>query len=368
MAATTRPSRLTRTWPTVVPLLAVLVLALTWGRDLAPVTVGLVALVLAGAVLAAVQHAEVIAHRLGEPFGSLVLAVAVTVIEVALIVTLMVSGGPKTESLARDTVFAAVMITTNGIVGLALLAGARRFGVSNFNPEGTGAALATVVSLSTLSLVLPSFTSSAQGPRFSSAQLAFAAVASLVLYALFVLTQTVRHRDFFLPVTPNGEVAPPEVHADPPTARTAWASLGLLLLALVAVVGLAKVESPSIEAGVKAAGYPPSFVGVVIALLVLLPETLAAFRAATRDRVQISLNLSYGSAMASIGLTIPAIAVASIWLDGPLLLGLGPVQIALLALTVVVSILTVIPGRATRLQGAVHLTLFAAFLFLSVSP
>ncbi len=368
MPSTSPRARLTRAWPTAVPLLAVVALAATWGRDLGPVAVVVVTLVLAGAVLAAVQHAEVIAHRLGEPFGSLVLAVAVTVIEVALIVTLMVSGGDKAESLARDTVFAAVMITTNGIVGLSLLAGARRFGVSNFNPEGTAAALATVVSLATLSLVLPTFTESAQGPRFSSAQLTFAAIASLVLYALFVLNQTVRHRDFFLPVTPTGDVAPPEVHADPPTARAAWTSLGLLLLALVGVVGLAKVESPSIEAGVKAVGFPPTFVGVVIALLVLLPETLAAFRAATKDRVQISLNLSYGSAMASIGLTIPVIAVASIWLDGPLLLGLGPVQIVLLVLTVMVSILTVIPGRATRLQGAVHLILFAAFLFLSVSP
>jgi Ca2+:H+ antiporter len=351
-----------------VPVAAVLALVLTWGRHPGPVVVGLVALVLAGAVLAAVQHAELIAHRLGEPFGSLVLAVAVTVIEVALIVTLMVSGGPKTASLARDTVFAAVMITTTGIVGLSLLAGARRFGVSNFNPEGTGAALASVVAVTTISLVLPTFTSSAQGPRFSPGQLAFAAVASLSVYGLFVLTQTVRHRDFFLPVTASGEIAPPEVHAAPPTARQAWSSLGLLVLALVAVVGLAKVESPSIEAGVRAVGFPPSFVGVVIALLVLLPETLAAFRAAVRDRVQISLNLSYGSAMASIGLTIPAIAVASIWLDDPLLLGLGSVQIALLALTVVVSILTVVPGRATRLQGAIHLILFAAFLFLSVSP
>ena len=363
-----RLSRLVQQWPVVLPVLSVLVLAATWGRDLSPLVVGIVALVLAGAVLSAVQHAEVIAHRLGEPFGSLVLAVAVTVIEVALIVTLMVSGGSGTESLARDTVFAAVMITMNGIVGLSLLAGARRFHVSNFNPEGTGAALATVASLATLSLVLPTFTESASGPMFSSAQLTFAAVASLTMYLLFVLNQTVQHRDFFLPVTPDGEVAPPEVHAAPPSDRAAWSSLGLLVVGLVGVVGLAKVESPSIEAGVKAVGFPNSFVGVVIALLVLLPETLAAFRAATRDRVQISLNLSYGSAMASIGLTIPAIAIASIWLDGPLLLGLGSVQLVLLILTVVVSILTVVPGRATRLQGAVHLILFAAFLFLSVSP
>jgi Ca2+:H+ antiporter len=153
-------------------------------------------------VLAAVHHAEVVAHRIGEPFGSLVLAVAVTVIEVALIVTLMVSGGPETASLARDTVFAAVMITTNGIVGISLLLGALRYGVTLFNAEGSGAALATVVTLATLSLVLPTFTTSQPGPEFSPAQLTFAALAALALYGMFVLTQTVRHRDFFLPVTP----------------------------------------------------------------------------------------------------------------------------------------------------------------------
>jgi Ca2+:H+ antiporter len=142
----------------------------------------------------------------------------------------------------------------------------------------------------------------------------------------------------------------------------------MLVVALVAVVGLAKVETPAIEAGVAAVGFPPSFVGVVIALLVLLPESLAAARAANRDRIQISLNLAFGSAMASIGLTIPAIAVASIWLKGPLLLGLNATQMVLLAVTVVVAILTVVPGRATRLQGAVHLVLLAAFLFLAVVP
>ncbi|WP_218146073.1 calcium:proton antiporter [Geodermatophilus ruber] len=355
-------------WSTFVPVLAGLVLALTWGRDLGPVLVGLVALILAGAVLAAVHHAEVVAHRVGEPFGSLVLAVAVTVIEVALIVTLMVSGGPETASLARDTVFAAVMITTNGILGLSLLVGAIRYGVTLFNAEGTGAALATVASLATLSLVLPNFTSSRPGPEFSPSQLTFAAVASLLLYGMFVLTQTVRHRDFFLPVPAGGAAADDESHAAPPSNRAAAASLALLVLALVAVVGLAKVESPAIEAGVRAVGFPPSFVGVVIALLVLLPETLAAYRAATRHRTQTSLNLALGSAMASIGLTIPAIAVATIWLDGPLLLGLEATQMVLLALTVTVGILTVVPGRATRLQGGVHLVLLAAFLFLSVNP
>jgi len=164
------------------------------------------------------------------------------------------------------------MITCNGIVGLSLLLGAIRYRVVRFNAEGTGAALATVATLATLSLVLPTFTTSRPGPQFSPAQLAFAALASLALYGAFVLTQTVRHRDFFLPVTSAGEVVEAEEHADPPTARTAVTSLVLLLVALVAVVGLAKVESPAIEAGVAAAGLAPSFVGVVIALLVLLPE------------------------------------------------------------------------------------------------
>ncbi|MEU4780785.1 ionic transporter y4hA [Micromonospora sp. NPDC023633] len=366
MAALFR-SRLTD-WTVLVPLLAILVLILTWGRDLSGPVVVVVALLLAGAVLAAVHHAEVVAHRVGEPYGSLVLAVAVTVIEVALIVTLMISGGEKTQSLARDTVFAAVMITCNGILGLSLLIGALRRRVAVFNSEGTGGALATVTTLAALSLVVPTFTTSRPGPQFSPAQLAFAAVVSLALYGLFVMVQTGRHRDYFLPVNNQGRVLDTEGHAEPPSERAALLSLGLLLVALVAVVGDAKSVSPAIESAVAGANLPPSFVGVVIALLVLLPETIAAARAARRDRVQISLNLALGSAMASIGLTIPAIALASIWLEGPLLLGLGGTQVTLLALTVVTSVLTVVPGRATVLQGGVHLVLLVAFVFLAASP
>ncbi|MFD5831716.1 calcium:proton antiporter [Lentzea sp. NPDC060358] len=365
MAATSRFPLLS--WTTIAPLLGVILLAVTWGRDIGGVLVALVALVLAATVLAAVHHAEVVALRVGEPFGSLVLAVAVTVIEVALIVTLMVSGGPEASSLARDTVFAAVMITTNGIVGVALLLGALKHGTTLFNAEGSGGALATVITLATLTLVLPTFTTSTPGPEFSGPQLVFAALASLALYAMFVFTQTVRHRDFFLPVDADGVIEPDE-HAEAPSGKAALMSLGFLVVALVAVVGLAKIESPAIEAGVRAAGFPQSFVGVVIALLVLLPETIAAARAALRDRIQTSLNLGYGSAIASIGLTIPTIALATIWLDGPLMLGLGSTQMILLLLTVLVSVLTVVPGRATRLQGGVHLVLLAAFLFLAVNP
>ncbi|MFD9432556.1 calcium:proton antiporter [Streptomyces sp. NPDC060002] len=358
----------TTRWTALVPALAVVLLALTWGRDLPGAVVAVVTLVLAGAVLAAVHHAEVVAHRVGEPFGSLVLAVAVTIIEVALIVTLMADGGDKSSTLARDTVFAAVMITCNGIVGLCLLVASLRHGTAIFNPEGTGAALATVATLATLSLVLPTFTTSKPGPEFSAVQLTFAALSSLVLYGLFVATQTIRHRDYFLPITRQGDVITADDHAGVPTARTALISLGLLGLALIGVVGLAKGVSPTIESGVDAAGLPQAVVGVIIALLVLLPETIAALRSARRDRVQTSLNLALGSAMASIGLTIPAVALASVWLSGPLVLGLGPTHMVLLVLTVVVSSLTVVPGRATPLQGGVHLVLFAAYLELAINP
>ncbi|MFI1680081.1 calcium:proton antiporter [Streptomyces sp. NPDC020607] len=364
----TRLRALGTQWTAVVPVLAIVLLALTWGRDLPGVVVAVVTLVLAGAVLAAVHHAEVIAHRVGEPFGSLVLAVAVTIIEVALIVTLMADGGDKSSTLARDTVFAAVMITCNGIVGLCLLVGALRHRVAVFNPEGTGAALATVATLATLCLVLPTFTTTKQGPEFSTAQLTFAAIASIVLYGIFVTTQTVRHREYFLPLTEQGEVIDTDGHAKGPSSKTAMVSLGLLGLALIGVVGLAKGVSPTIESGVESAGMPHAVVGVIIALLVLLPETIAAVRAARRDRVQTSLNLALGSAMASIGLTIPAVAVASVWLSGPLVLGLSSTHMVLLALTVIVGTLTVVPGRATPLQGGVHLVLFAAFLELAVTP
>ncbi|MGO9380624.1 MAG: calcium:proton antiporter [Mycobacterium sp.] len=357
-------------WTTVVPVLALVALVLTLGMEAGPVLAAVEAAFLIGAVLAAVHHAEVVAHRVGEPFGSLVLAAAVTVIELALILALMASGGHEGATLARDTAFAVLMIAMNGIAGLSLLLGSRRYGVTVFNAEGSGAALATLTTLATLSLVLPTFTTSHPGPEFSPGQLAFAAVASLGLYLLFVFTQTVRHRDFFLPVAQKGQksLLEDESHAEPPSTRAALGSLGLLFVALVAVVGMAEQESPAVEHLVSAAGFPHSFVGVVIATLVLLPETLAAARAARRGRIQTSLNLAYGSALANIGLTIPAIVFASIWLSGPLLLGLGATQLVLFALTVVISVLTVVPGRATRLQGEVHLVLLAAFVFLAIVP
>src|ERR1700744_1001301 len=218
-------------WTFVVPLISLVALALTWGEHIGPALGALEAVLLTGAVVAAVHHAEVVAACGWEPFGSLVLAAAVTVIEVALIVTLMASGGNEAATLARDTAFAALMITTNGIAGLSLLLGSARYGETLFNAEGTGAALATLTTLATLSLVLPTFTTSEPGNEFSPGQLAFAAVASLLLYLLFVFTQPVRHRDFFLPIAQKGQkrLFEDESHADPPSGRAALTSLGLML-------------------------------------------------------------------------------------------------------------------------------------------
>jgi Ca2+:H+ antiporter len=351
------------TW--AVPLVALAVLAVTLGGEPSSGVVVVVAATLAASVIAAVHHAEVIAERFGEPYGSLVLAIAVTVIEVGLIVTLMASNPSGTETLARDTVFAAVMITCNGVVGLSLVIGSLRKGLAEFNAEGTATAVATVLTLATLSLVLPRFTTSKAGPEFTRGQLVFAGIASIALYALFLVVQTVRHREMFLPAAASVSDVDPN-HKQ--STRTTLISGALLVCALIGVVGLAKVASGAIEDAVTAIGAPLSSVGVAIALLVLAPETLAAVRNARRERVQASFNLAYGSAIASIGLTIPSIAVASIWLDGRLLLGLDPTQMVLLTITAIVSALTVLPGRATLMEGGVHLALFAAFLFLAVSP
>lgn len=362
-------------WTVIVPIIALVLLVVTWSNHEHPVILSTIGAALVGSILAAVHHAEVVAHKVGEPFGSLILAVAVTVIEVGLILMLMSSGGDASSTYARDTVFAAVMITFNGIVGLTLLVGASKHHLVSFNASGTGSALATVVALASVTLILPSFTTSAEGGAYTPFQLGFAAVASLVLYGAFVVTQTVKHRDFFLPVTSDkyGRITgladeDGDHHADPPSAKEAWFSVALLVVALVSVVFLAKMLSPTIEHGVEAAGLPYGVVGVVIAILVLAPESIAAVRNALRDRVQTSLNLAYGSAMASIGLTIPTIAVAMIWMDGPLTLGLEPTQMVLLAVSVVVAMLSIAPGRAKTLQGVVHLVLLAAFLVVSVQP
>lgn len=346
------------------PLAACALLAASWGQALGWMMLLVVSGVLIATVLVAVFHAEVIAHRVGEPLGTLVLALAVTVIEVSLIVSMMLSGGADVAALARDTVFATVMIICNGVIGLCLLAGAIRHRFVSFRVEGTSSALSVLAALTTLTLILPEFTTTTPGPTYAPSQLAFAGLMSLLLYGVFVFVQTVRHRDFFR--QPEG-VAEEEDHAAPGNP-SALLNLGLLLASLVAVVGLAKMLAPAIQHGVEAASAPPAVVGIAIAMLVLLPETWAALRAALRNRMQTSLNLALGSALATIGLTIPAVGLLSIMLEVPLVLGLPAKEIVLLFLTLLVSTITLASGRATVLQGAVHLVLFAAFLFLAIIP
>jgi len=347
----------------LIPILGVLVLIAAVVLPMSPLLAGICLLTLMGTVVCAVHHAEVVAHRVGEPFGTLVLALAVTIIEVALIVSIMLSGGPETASVPRDTVFSAIMIICNGLIGLCLLIGGVRHHQQSFNIGGANAALATLIALTTLSLVLPAFTTSSAGLTYSTSQLSFAAIASLVLWGTFVFVQTIRHRDYFLPLEDDDQ----EAHA-PPAAGTVALSAGLLLAALVAIVGLAKILTPTVERGIAYVDVPKAVVGIVIAALVLLPEGLAALRAAGKNRLQTSLNLALGSALATIGLTIPAVAAVSIAIGQPLDLGLDGKDQALLALTLLLGVITLGTGRTTVLQGIVHLVIFAVFLFFAVVP
>ncbi len=350
-------------WSLLLPPAGLVLLVLTWGGRLPGWAAGAVVLGLVATVMVAVHHAEMVAAKVGEPFGTLVLAVSVTVIEVALILTIMIGGSAEASTLARDTVFAAVMIIYNGVLGTCLLVGTLMHRVQSFHPRGAAGALGAMTVLVTLTLVLPSYTTSGEGRTFTTAQLLFMSGLALALYATFVFFQAIRHRQYFLPEDQDADG-----RVDRPTAATTWWSFAMLLVCLVAVVGLAKVLSPTLKDAVASVGAPVSTVGVLIALLVLAPETMAAIRAAAANRLQTSMNLAFGSAMATIGLTIPVIAVASLMLDITLQLGLGPPEIVLLALTVVTSVITLQHGRVTVMQGAVHLTTFGAFLFLAVIP
>ncbi|RZM32163.1 MAG: ionic transporter y4hA [Sphingomonas sp.] len=351
-------------WTIAFPVAGVFAILLSLAKMDGAGTIAAV-VILIGSVLAAVHHAEVVAHRVGEPFGTLVLAVAVTVIEVSLIVSLMLSDAGDASTLARDTVFAAIMIILNFIVGLCLLAGGIRHGEQRFTLRGVSATLCVLAAMAVLSLILPNYTATTPGPTYAPSQLVFVAVVSLILYGTFVMVQTVRHRDYFLP---SGETLPADAHAEPPTDFAAWTAFGVLLVALVVVVLLAKDLSPTVEAAILGAGLPLALVGVVIAALVLAPESLAAYRAAKRNRLQTSLNLALGSALATIGLTIPAVAIVSLVLDLPLALGINAKSMTLLALSLFVSTLSLGTGKTTVLQGVVHLVIFAVYLFVTVVP
>jgi Ca2+:H+ antiporter len=353
-------------WPWWVPILAILSVVASSALPLTPWVLAGCGLVLVGAVIASVHHAEVVAHRLGEPMGTVVLSICVTVIEVALISTVMLSGAPGAASLPRDTIFAVIMISCGGVIGLSLIIGAGRHREQAFNVLGSNASLATLAAITTLALILPAFTTSSAGPTYTTAQLAFASSASLALWCGFVFVQTVRHRDYFVPV--GDHRANLNVHAPRPSVAQAMASFGALLAALIAVVGLAHQVSPSIESVVDQTNLPKSVISVAIAMLTLLPEAWAAIRAALANRIQTSLNLALGSALASIGLTIPAMALVSKLVGTTLVLGLAPKELVLVVLAFFVTSITLVAGRTHLMLGLVHFVVFCAFLFLSLVP
>lgn len=322
--------------------------------------------VLGLSVVTAVHHAEVIAMRVGATRGAVVLALAVTVIEVGLIVSMMTNDTPDSATVARDTVFAAVIIVTHGILGVCLLLGGLRFKELGFHAGGTNSLLAVLGVLAGLTLVLPNYTTSTRGPTYSPAQLIFASAASIVLYGCLLFAQTKTHKDYFQPVAveEGGAVAGHAI----PTRRQAWMGFASLMLSLVSVIGFAKTLSPAIEQGMAAIGAPRATVGIVIALLVLAPETLAAVSAARHNLLQTSLNLALGSGAASIALTIPVVGVFALVTDRPLVLGLEPKNVAFLVLTFVTSGLTLGRGSTTALEGLIHLVLLGAFLAFSFVP
>lgn len=351
-------------WTIVTPILA---WALYLGNTIpvGAVYSFLLSIVLIGAVMAAVHHAEVVAHRVGEPYGTLLLAIAITVIEVSLIVSLMLAGGPTASTLARDTVFAAIMIILTGIIGMCLLLGGFRFKEQRFGLFGVSASLVTLTAISVLTLILPNYTTSIPGPVYSSSQLIFVAIVSLILYGTYVLVQAVRHRDYFLPSEAETNR---EVHAAPPTKKATVLAALLLLVCLGIVVLIAKTLAPVIEEVVVELGAPKSLVGVIVALVILLPEGLAAFRAARKNRLQTSLNLALGSALASIGLTIPAVAIVSIFTGLTVTLGIDTKSMVLLILSLFTIMLSFGTGRTTILQGVVLLVIFAVYLFTTIVP
>jgi Ca2+:H+ antiporter len=352
-----------RPWSIVSPFFAWLLIGA--GLFFAPSPGWLVLLMgitLVATVLSAVHFAELIAAKVGEPFGTLILAIAVTVIEVALMASVVMSGDESTAYLPRDTLFATVMIIVNGLVGLCLVFGAAKHFEQRFRLQGVSGALATLISLTIVTLVLPSYTTTVSGPFYSPLQLGFVAVVSLALYGTFVLVQTVRHPADFVKKGSEPE------NKNPMSAALTGACIVALLLGVSAVLVTAKSLSPAVIQATREAGLPQGVVAVTIAMIVLLPEGLAAIKAARANQLQTSLNLALGSALATIGLTIPTIAAVSILSNWRLPLGLDQKETVLLAVSLLVATLSLGTGRTTVLQGAVHLVLFAVFLFTTAIP
>ena len=345
----------------ILPMLGLGAWLVIGKAGLEPIALALAAILL-GNVIAAVHHAEVVALRVGEPYGTLVLALSVTIIEAGLIISIMLSGEPQ-PTLLRDSLQAVVMLVLHGLAGLCIVVGALRERESPFQVGGAQAFLAVLIPMATLVLILPNDVVSAPGPFYTTLQLAFASAACLALYIAFLFIQTNWHRCYFLPVGVEGMA-----EHDRPTGWLALASLGLLLLALLSVVLLAKSLAPALDAGLEAVGAPHAIAGVIIAAVVLLPETSAAVRAAARNQLQASINLALGSAVASIGLTVPAVALVSSWIGQPLELGISPGASLLMALGFLVAVITYGTGKTNLLSGIVHLVLLSTYVFTIFAP
>jgi Ca2+:H+ antiporter len=313
-------------------------------------------------VVAAVHHAEVVALRVGEPYGGLLLALSVTVIEAGLIISLMLSGEPK-PTLMRDTMIATIVLVLHGIAGLAILVGGVIHRENRFRVPGANALLAVLMPMAVLVLVLPNHTVSAPGPFLSNAQLAYVGLVCLGLYGACLFIQTRWHREYFLPV----ESAEGEANARP-GLRPALYSFTLLCVSLFSVVMLAKGIASALEDGVAQLGAPAAIVGVIVAAIVLMPEAGAALRAAANNRMQAAINLSLGSGVATIGLTLPAVVFVSWWFDMPLSLGISANNSVMLFLGFAVAMLTYGTGRTNILSGIIHLVLAATFVFTIFAP
>lgn len=350
-------------WTVVVPLVVWGVLIISWFLPPTLPFVTLLGLCLIASVIVAVHHAEVIALKVGEPFGTLILALSVAIIEVSLIVSMILSGGPEAMALPRDTIFAAVMIVLNGMIGVSLFVGGIKHKTQLFNVEGMTDAIGVVTVIVGLILVFPNFSAAAPGPIYSPLQLMFVALATLAIFVGFILFQTVLHREYF-----QSDDADDGHGSDHPDNSTTLISLALLVLSLTAVVLAAKAVSPTLESFLGQVGAPAATLGIVIAALVLMPEFGASLRAARENRMQSSLNLAMSSVIASIGLTVPVVAALGIFLGWPLELGLEPASMVLLTMTLFLTALSLRTGNTTLQPGLAHLVLFAIYIFFSFVP
>jgi len=349
-------------WTISIPILAC-ILYFLGTLDNHPLLQTLAGILLIFCVMSAVHHSEIVAHRVGEPYGTIILAVSITIIEVAIIISLMASGREEYASFARDTVYAAVMIILNGIVGLCLFIGGNKFHTQTFSSHSVRIALVALVSIVAFTMILPTFTRSHAGPYYTKVQLLFEFFACIAIYTAFISAQTVRHREYFITDTQDEN---PKKNSVSNVALVI--SLIFLLISLIIVVLLAKALSLPIERLLVSNGLPSSLVGIIIAAIILLPEGIAAVSAARNNRLQTSLNLALGSSLASIGLTIPVVSLASYFYGFPLILGLDILSILLLAISIFTVMLSLIGGRSNAVYGVVLLVNLVAFVFLTINP